>query len=110
MNEEHSQAYNLGYDAGMAAASWVFDGNTTDETYQRVLTGINDGDPAVMDMFNVPSLSGEFAGETTPRSLADELGIDDEFDVDTACEDWEYGVSDGFWSAVASMARHHLEG
>jgi hypothetical protein len=41
-----AQAEELGRDAGKAAAGWVFDGNTPGEECQRVLSGIEDGDPA----------------------------------------------------------------
>lgn len=38
----------LGAEHGRNAATWRFDGNTTDETYRATLKGIEDGDPAVM--------------------------------------------------------------
>jgi hypothetical protein len=44
-----AKAEELGRDVGKAAASRVFDGNTPEEAYQRVLRGIGDGDPAVLD-------------------------------------------------------------
>ena len=43
-----SDAENLGRDAGRAAASWMFDGNTPEDTYRAVLRGIEEGDPAIL--------------------------------------------------------------
>ncbi len=59
-------AKELGGEAGRAAASWVFDGNTTTEEYARVLFGIEDGDPEVLDALPSPDLSGQWAGASTP--------------------------------------------
>ena len=44
-------AGKLGRDAGKAAASWTFDGSTPEGTYRRVLRGIEDGDPLIMDAY-----------------------------------------------------------
>lgn len=86
-----------GADAGRAAASWYFDGNTKDETYAAVLKGIEDGDPAILDTFPTPNLSGEWAGDATPQSLAEDYGIEGREDaIDAVCSAWE----DAAWSAV----------
>jgi hypothetical protein len=113
MENEHSEAYNLGYAEGKSAASWVFDGNTTEATYRYVLKGIEDGDPALYSMYDerIPNLSGEYSDDMTPVKLARDLDLDffaDAEAVDTACEDWQYGASDGFWHSVEEMARHAL--
>ena len=110
-DEIQERAYTLGEEMGKAAASWVFDGNTTRETYARVLKGVEDCDPEIMDMYRVPDLSGEWADEMTPQRLANELGISyaDDDAVAVACEHWEYGVSDGFWHEVERVARLQLE-
>src|SRR5579863_6038527 len=57
-------------DAGNAAASWVFDGNTPEEEYQRVLRGIEEGDPAVLCAAEPPAI-GPDSGD-----LARDLGIE----------------------------------
>jgi len=44
-----ARAGALGDRAGARAGNSFFDGNTDRETYQRVLTGISDGDPAILD-------------------------------------------------------------
>jgi len=63
-----------GAEAGRNAASWCTDGNTTLETYRAILRGIEDGDPAVLDAYRVPDLSGEYADAPTPSDLAERYG------------------------------------
>lgn len=95
------EAKRLGRDAGEAAASWCIDGNTTDETKAKILKGYEDGDPEVMDMFRLPDLSGEWADGPTPRSLAEDIGIEEDDErLDDACSAWEEAVSDGFWNEL----------
>lgn len=110
IHEDASPAYIAGHEAGKNAASWVFDGNTTRETYEHVLKGIEDVDPMVMDMYRVPDLSGEWADGMTPDALINELGIDPySDDADTACDEWEQAVWDGFWEEVERVARYQLD-
>lgn len=51
-----ARAGELGRAAGKTAAGWVFDGNTPREEYQRVLRGIDEGDPAVLDATEPPAI------------------------------------------------------
>jgi hypothetical protein len=69
-----AKAEELGRDAGKAAASWVFDGNTPEEEYQRVLRGIEEGDPAVLGATEPPAI-GPGAGYDQD-DLARDLGIE----------------------------------
>ena len=47
---------------GRAAGSWVIDGNTPDETCARILGGIEEGDPEILDA--LPELRlGEWADD-----------------------------------------------
>jgi hypothetical protein len=93
-----------GRSCGEAAASWFFDGNTPVEAYQRVLTGIEDGDPEILDALPAPRLSGEWAGDPTPASLVEACGVKAEdwepdalsWLTDNLCDAWE----DACWSAV----------
>ena len=68
-----AKAEELGRAAGKTAASWVFDGNTPGEEYQRVLRGIEEGDPAVLGA--EPPAIGPAAGYD-PGDLARDLGIE----------------------------------
>lgn len=52
-----AKAEELGRTAGKAAAAWVFDGNTPEQAYRRVLRGIEEGDPAVLDAIEPPATS-----------------------------------------------------
>ena len=108
------QAKRDGREAGINAASWVFDGNTPRASYARVLKGLDEGDPAVLDSINAPNLSGEWADSPTPVSLASDYGLDDKRDPDgliceEACEAWENAASDSFWSEIEKECRRQLK-
>src|ERR1039458_8082098 len=88
-DKQHTQwlaaAKQLGQDHANNAASWVYDGNSDLEECKRVLEMLRAGDPAVWDWLpQPPSLSGEWADELAPQSLAVQIvgseldGIDDE--------------------------------
>lgn len=67
------EAWDAGLEHGRAAASWFFDGNTTEETYRAVFEGMRDGDPAVMDVLPDAPLSGEWSGDPTPADVLEAL-------------------------------------
>jgi len=103
-----------GRDAGRNAASWCFDGNTTDATYRYVLKGLEDGDPAVLDTYSAPNLSGEWADAPTPQSLAEDYDLDttndpDSTRLDEACSVWEDAASEAFWKELERTARYYVE-
>lgn len=91
-----------GNQAGGDAASWVFDGNTTVETAQAWLQGIEDGDPVYMDQIPSP-LSGEWAGESIPE-LSTRFGID--LSNDKIADAFESAYTSGWLDAVEESARH----
>jgi hypothetical protein len=103
-----SDAENLGRDAGRAAASWMFDGNTPEETYCTVLRGIEDGDPAILDTDPAPFLPGD---TYTDAGLPRDLSLDDEDqlppDAVTAYLD---AAAESFWHETERIAREHLTG
>lgn len=108
------QARKDGREAGYNAAGWVFDGNTTLETYRAALKGIEDGDPMILDGFSVPNLSGEWADSPTPQSLAEDYGLTEDNDpdgwrLDAACTAWEDAASLAFWHEVERTARYHTK-
>jgi hypothetical protein len=110
------RARALGHEAGRAAASWAFDGNTTGETYRRTLKMLDDGDPEVWDHLpDLPNLSGEWAGDPTPDSLAREiLGVaatdHDREVVDELCDAWEAAAQETFTAEIERMARPYAGG
>lgn len=102
-----------GRQAGISAASWAFDGNTKDETYRAVLKGYEEGDPAILDRFNPPGLSGEWADSTTARTLQEEYGLDGRRDpygaiLDEACTVWEDAAHAAFWEEIIRVCRFHV--
>jgi hypothetical protein len=97
---------------GKAAASWVFDGNTTRETYARMLKGIDDGDPEVMDSVRTPSLSGEYGDDYSEDDLMSDVGWvpNDGTDMRSdLAEQYNVEVSAAFWHEVERMARDQVE-
>lgn len=109
------KARRFGRDAGVCASSWTSGNNTTDEWYRKTLDGIRDGDPEVLDAFNLPSLSGEFAGDMTPQILAVSVGLhpdpdslEDSDAVSELCQAWEDGASDTFWSELERECLVHV--
>lgn len=108
MEELKAQAHELGRQAGVAAGSWAADGNTDAEHARRVLAGIEDGDPIIMDSLPVaPDLSGEWADGMTPARLALALGLTDDATgavlpedesgdiLAELCDAWEESASEG---------------
>ena len=98
--KSRSKFYKDGYAAGLAAGSWVIDGNTTTERCAAILKGLEDGDPAVMDLQPAP-LSGEWAGESIPELFG--------YTPSSRCLDlYEEGYSAGFWDEVERAARYQV--
>jgi hypothetical protein len=114
--QHEQQAYDLGVEAAKAAASWVLDGNASDEHYRALLKMIDDGDPRVDDSLpRCPDLSGEWADDRTPLSLACEIvsreESGDEIDphlVDALADAFEEGVSDTFMDECERLLREAL--
>jgi hypothetical protein len=101
-----STARESGAEHGRNAASWYFDGNTTDETYRAVLAGIDEGDPMVLDTFPSSPLSGEWSGDPTPSSVLEDLGIDDDDDsADEYLDAYEDAFHDAAQSEIERVAR-----
>ena len=100
-----NQVLELGRKAGKNMASWVFDGNTDQETYRIVLDCIKAGDLAILDTI----LSGECADSPTSNSLADDLGIEQDDDrLDDLCSLWEDAAFQSFWDSIKRTCRYHL--
>lgn len=117
MSDERSTfeilAERKGREAGEAAASWAIEPDRmTKGQMLDTLRGIQAGNPAVLDNFCEPRLSGEFGDGPTPSGLADLLGVDTENeshpDVGMLCEAWEEGVREAFWSAIEKTLLYHI--
>jgi hypothetical protein len=59
--------YKRGVRDGENAASWLIDGNTPDPFMfiSKILNGMEDGDPEIMDMLPEPRVGGEWADDPT---------------------------------------------
>lgn len=101
-----AEARKLGAERGLAAASWVFDGNTPQRTYRAFLRAWDDGDP-VLDNYAPTSgwLSGEWADTPTPDTLARDLGITDPDEIDAACDAYEDAATEAYWAELERVAR-----
>jgi len=103
------QAYDLGAEHGRNAASWYFDGNAPEGLYKWVLQGLAEGDPEVYDTFLSSPLSGEWAGDPTPRDVWEQLDVSED---DGAADDYIRMYEDGFGVAYADeverIARLHV--
>lgn len=98
-------ARGLGREAGKSGAQWVFDGNTTTETYRAVLKGIEDGDPEVLDAYNAPSLTGEFPTHRM-AGLPHALGVPSNYNgLASLVTEWESAASEAFWNELERLAR-----
>ena len=101
-----AKAEELGRAAGKTAAGWVFDGNTPDEEYQRVLRGIEEGDPAVLDATEPPAI-GPAAGYDS-GDLARDLGIEPaDRGLPRAVSAYADAFTDAFWQETERAARDH---
>ncbi len=106
MSTIEQQAAAKGTQAGKAAASWVFDGNTTTETYRQFLVMHEDGDPMIENFGpGAGWLSGEWADSETPASLMDDLRIGNTIDHDAVCEAYETAADEAYWAELERVAR-----
>lgn len=112
------QAYELGKGAANATASWITDGNESDDSRRRKLQAIVEGDMADEYLPVYPNLSGEWAGDPTPHSLVTEVtgrtdfGGQGDYTVieEALVKAWEEGVDDTFLPACEAELRRWIGG
>jgi hypothetical protein len=115
------EATKMGREAGIAAASWVTDGNTSREHYVRLAQMMDDGDPQLDDLLPArPNLSGEWADAPTPRSLFEDItGMDAHAEsswncdayqavLEPICEAWEQGCDEAFTQECERLVREAI--
>lgn len=96
--ELHEEARLIGRDHGRNAASWIVNGNDDPEVARKVLAMMREGDPVADIYLPVrPNLSGEWAGDPTPRSLYEDITGGDA--ADATDEDLE-AIGDGYEAGV----------
>jgi len=101
-----ARAEELGRNAGTTAATWAFDGSTPEEAYQRVLRGIEEGDPAVLDALEPPAIGPE--ASYGQDDLARDLGIDPtDRALPRAVSAYTGAFTSAFWQETERTARDH---
>ena len=84
----------------------MFDGNTPEEEYQRVLRGIAEGDPAVLGATEPPAI-GPAAGYDQD-DLARDLGIEPgDRALPRAVSAYAGAFTGAFWQETERAARDH---
>ncbi len=102
------EATKAGRRAGLAAASWKFDGNTTEATYRAFVKGNEEGDPAIMDAYAPPLwLSGEWAGESITEILGPQNARDYNR-ADSIADAYMEAAETAYWRELERVARYHV--
>jgi hypothetical protein len=118
-------ATHMGREAGVNAASWVVDGNTSAEHIARMVRWLDDGDSRAYDYLpQCPNLSGEWADDLSPISLYETVtglshGEEEEAAglgyetlvgsvVDAIANAWEEGVAETFQTECERILRAAL--
>lgn len=115
-------ARDLGREHGTNAASWVLGTHSTDTECRRVLDGLDDGDPEILDLLPAPDLSGQWADTLTGPDLVNDaadyagfetdddgtpLGVTDDF-FTAVCDAYEYAYTEAVEAEVYRVARYML--
>lgn len=100
------QAEAEGYDRGKADGSWVLDGNSDPEGARRILRGIEEGDPAILDALPCSPLSGEWAGDLLPRDVLEWYDVTED---DDSADDILRAFEDGYDRGVVDQVEHDAE-
>lgn len=115
-------AWNIGVEHGRDAAAWYVQDSIGGRvsardairTASRVLRGIEDGDPEILDSLPYPDLSGEWADGYTPRDLLHDVGGNDgdasfwQDLVSDLCDSYEDGFQSGVLVDVSEACREVL--
>ena len=101
VDEIIERAEQEGYDHGVTAGSWLLDGNSSEEAARRLLTGLEDGDPEILDQLPASPLSGEYADGLLPRDVLGWYDLDEQHD---AADDVLRAFEDGFSRGVEAEA------
>lgn len=114
LKEIFKAADALGARHGWGTADWYFDRceSLKREDYLKVLKGMRDGDPEILDTFSNSPLSGEMADDLTPTKLWDELGVNEQqrqVAGDEICEKFEEAFSRSYAANVEQQCLTNLE-
>jgi hypothetical protein len=108
------EAFDRGVEDAVAAASWIIDGNTPQDSIRRVIELIDAGDDLDVYLPRRPNLSGEYADDLTPIGLVRAITgqhIDDVSpeDAEALCDAYEEGVAETFDVECERILRAALE-
>jgi hypothetical protein len=116
------QAEQLGKRHGQAVAEMIAQyawggrnssAKDSEQAARDFLRMSEDGDPALWNAYEAPNLSGQYAGDMTPRELIAEVYDGDEMlepeDGDDICRAYEDGSRDGFWGRLEESAAAVLD-
>jgi hypothetical protein len=101
LDEIIERAEQEGYDAGRAAGSWLLDGDSMEDAARRLLHGIEDGEPEIMDALPSAPLSAEWADSLTPSEVLGRYDLDADHD---AADDVLRAFEDGYERGVKDEA------
>ncbi len=101
LDEVVERAEEEGYEHGVTAGSWLLDGNSSADAARRLLRGIEDGDPEILDQLPASPLSGEYADGLLPRDVLAWYDLDEQHD---AADDVLRAFEDGFSRGVKAEA------
>jgi hypothetical protein len=116
-----AKAEKLGKAHGENAAGWAIQDSwggrvsppQDREAAKAFLDGAEAGDPAILDKFSPPNLSGEWADSMTPAKLIEEVTegeITLEPEEESAiCDAYETEAANGFWQELETSAANLLE-
>jgi len=115
-----TKASELGSKAGKSAAGWyeqdswggrVSSLSKSQDNARAFLKAYDDGDPCLYDGINLPSLSGEWAGDITGPDLyqlvmgREAAGFDDQESFNDICLAWEDACNEAFWDHLVDSAK-----
>ena len=116
-----AEAEKLGKAHGINAAQWAIQDSwggrvSSPQDYKAAkafLDGAEAGDPAILDQFTPPNLSGEWADSMTPRSLIEEVTEGEimltEEEADAVFQAYETEAANGYWQELETSAANLLE-
>ena len=104
------QARLIGRRQGKAAVHWQIGDSSSGEArefWQTLLRGIASRDPHIMDLYEIPALTGQ--QDYDLASLAADLGLArDDPALPSAADTYRAAACKEFWAEASRLARHHL--
>jgi hypothetical protein len=109
-HDDHARwARDDGRATGHAAGAWAINSTITEQDARDALTGIREGDFDIMDRFSSGTgwLSGEWADQPTPATLARDADCDDPDCIDALCDAFELAADEAYWNEIERALRYY---